>query len=251
GFDSSRVFLFVGGFVGGGGRGWGGVVNELREDWRVVWGEFARRWRKKKAVVWGCLGFWLVTGLAFFWFDEQLIQVVQGRELFFGREWWVGVCKFLKTYADFHWFNLLGAVVMIGVGLAMKSARWRRVGLAFFLAGAMAGVAVQTGKNLIGRPRPRLVDDGRAESAYAFKGPTWSKKWHAYPSGHSAAVWASCVALGLRWRKGFWVCVGFAALVAWSRVYGNYHWPTDAMHGSALGFFFGWLWGLPKSQETG
>jgi membrane-associated phospholipid phosphatase len=88
-----------------------------------------------------------------------------------------------------------------------------------------------------------------AESAYHFDGFRVDGAWRAYPSGHSAAVWASCVVLGLRFRKLMIPMLIFAVIVAWARMYGNFHWPTDVLHGAALGAVFGWFWGRPIREE--
>ena len=239
-----------------------GAVSVLIADWKACWSDFAGRWRQgaKKGFLW-MIGFVAVTWLIFGWFDEPLLLWLQGRSgadlnvkriITPGQEGWVQFCKDLHHYTKFEWLNLVGAVVLIGVGLAKKSAHWRQTGLALLLAGGMAGLAVQTIKTFNGRPRPStLAKSEEAQSAYDFRGVTFKGGWRGYPSGHSASIWASCVALGLRFRKLLWPLMLLSAIVAWSRVYGNYHWPTDALHGSALGAWFGWLWGgkAPLKKE--
>lgn len=84
------------------------------------------------------------------------------------------------------------------------------------------------GKRAWNRPRPPLVDS-RIQPCVSLP------KSGAYPSGHStqAFVWAGLLAEifpdkreALRER---------AQLVAWSRVIGGVHYPTDIMAGRALG----------------
>jgi membrane-associated phospholipid phosphatase len=113
--------------------------------------------------------------------------------------------------------------------------------------------AVQVVKALTGRARPSTLKKMElAESAYHFDGFRLDGAWRAYPSGHSAAVWASCVALGLRYRKVMVPMLIFGVIAAWARMYGNYHWPTDVLHGAALGAVFGWFWGRSVcSQDRG
>ena len=239
-----------------------GGVSDLVKDWKAVWSDFAARWKlgSKRGFLW-VLGGVALTWLIFGWFDEPLLLWLQGRSgadlnvkrvITAEQEGWVRFCKEIHHYTKFEWLNLLGAVLLIAVGYWRKSAHWRQTGLALLLAGGMAGLVVQAIKTTNGRPRPStLAKSEEAQSAYDFRGVTFKGGWRGYPSGHSASVWASCIALGLRFRKFLWPLMLFSALVAWSRVYGNYHWPTDALHGSALGALFGWFWGgklQPKEE---
>lgn len=235
-------------FVSGGRDCLSGGEMILKDDLVAVWGGFCENWRETAGKAWLVLGgFWLVTGLVVFRFDEPLLAWLQGGGHGAQEEGWLKLAKGLKEYADFHYFNLGLAVVMILGGLFAKNVYWRRTGLIFLLAGAMAGVTVQTAKTLIGRPRPsQVLKDEEAKSSWQLRGPTVKGGWRAYPSGHSTAVWASCIALGLRWRKGMVLCVGFGILVAWSRMYMNSHWPTDVLHGAGLGTIIGWFWGRMK-----
>lgn len=231
--------------------GCSGGVSEFGKDWKESWRQFATRWGVgKKRLWWSFLIYVVVTWLIFGWFDEPLLAWVQGMELGLGREKWVAFCKWLKVYSDLLWFNFFGAIALYLYGFFKKKKSWRVAGVSFFLAALMAGAAVQTAKAVFGRPRPStLVKSEEANSAYDFRGPIIKGGWDSYPSGHSAAVWASCLALGFRRRKAMIPLILFACLVAWSRMYGNYHWPTDVISGSALGAIFGWFWGMPDRKE--
>lgn len=236
------------------------AVSELVSDWKAVWGDFAARWKggAKRGFLW-LLAWVAVTWLIFGWFDEPLLLWLQGRsgaDLNLPRvvtpeqEGWVTFCKEIHHYTKFEWLNLLGAALLIVIGFLKKNTHWRQTGLALLLAGGMAGLAVQAIKTTNGRPRPStLAKSEEAQSAYDFRGVTFKGGWRGYPSGHSASVWASCIALGLRFRKWLWPLVLLAAVVAWSRVYGSYHWPTDAIHGSWFGALIGWFWGGSASQK--
>ena len=201
-----------------------------------------------------------VTWLIFGWFDEPLLLWTQGRPgadlnqpriITAGQQPWVTFCKELHHYTKFEWLNLMGAALLLAFGFWKKKAQWRQAALALILAGGMAGLAVQTIKTLNGRPRPSTVAKREeAQSAYDFRGVTVKGGWRGYPSGHSASVWASCMALGFRFRKFLLPLAIFGGVVAWSRVYGNYHWPTDAMHGSAFGALIGWFWGGGGQTRT-
>lgn len=230
-------------------------------DWKSCWGDFKGRWRTGRTKGLLMLGIfvafvWVTVG----WFDEPLLLAVQGRSgadlnsvrvVAPDQEGLVAFCKGLSRYSDFFWFNFLGAVVLIILGFWKAKPQWRRAGLAFFAAGLMAGITVQVLKALSGRPRPSTVaKTEEAQHAYDFTGPNHRSGWRSYPSGHSAAVWASCVALGLRFRKALVPLLLFGVLVAWSRVYGNYHWPTDVFSGAALGSLIGWFWGRGSVSDA-
>lgn len=237
-------------------------VSELIQDWKQVWRDFAVRWKAgaKRGFLWLAVGVG-VTWLIFGWFDEPLLLWLQGRsgadlnlprEIAPNQEGWVTFCKEIHHYTKFEWLNLLGAVLLIAVGFFKKNANWRQAGIALFIAGGLAGLAVQAIKTTNGRPRPStLAKSEEAQSAYDFRGPTFKGGWRGYPSGHSASVWASCIALGLRFRKWLWPLAVFAGVVAWSRVYGNYHWPTDAIHGSWFGALIGWFFGGILVRKSG
>lgn len=229
-------------------------MSQFIADWKASWSDFSWRWRSgiKKGLLL-LISFVAVTWLSIGWFDEPLLLWLQGRvgaDLNVKRvvtpsqEGLVNFCKSLHDFTQYHWFNLVGAILLIALGFWKKKVTWRRAGLAFLLAGGMAGLTVQTLKTFPGRPRPStLAKSEEAQSANDFRGVNFKGGWRGYPSGHSATIWASCLALGLRFRKVLIPLAVFAGVVAWSRVYGNYHWPTDVIHGSALGVLFGWLWG--------
>ncbi len=205
-------------------------------------------------------GFVVFTWLVFGWFDELLLKWVQGRDLSdnlnakwvrsLEQEQWFERCRWLHKYTKFEWLNLSLALGFLIVGFLKAKSEWRRIGLAILLAGGLAGLLGQTLKTVTGRPRPStLIKDEMAQNAYDFRGPTLEGGWRGYPSGHSAAAWGSCVALAYRRRKWAIPLILIAVLVSWSRMYGNYHWPTDVLHGSGLGAVFGWFWGRSQTEE--
>lgn len=235
-------------------------VSQFTADWKACWADFAWRWNSgfKRGLLF-LLGWVALTWLLFGWFDEPLLLWIQGRSgadlnvkrvIAPNQEGLVAFCKWLRVYSDFLWFNFFGGLALLGYGFWKKKVHWRRAGLAFFLAGAMAGVTVQTLKTFSGRPRPStLAKSEEAQTAYDFRGITFKGGWRGYPSGHSAAVWASCIALGLRFRKALVPLLIFASIVGWSRIYGNYHWPTDVLSGAALGTLIGWFWGAMRGER--
>lgn len=66
----------------------------------------------------------------------------------------------------------------------------------------------------------------------------------SFPSGHTAASFASATALFLCSRKWGWPALVLAALIAFSRLYLYVHYPTDVLGGMVVGVgcgVLGWL----------
>ncbi len=124
-----------------------------------------------------------------------------------------------------------------GVGYLRKNKVWQQAGIDGVLAHALAGVAVQIFKHLIGRPRPRWTH----QDAFEY-GPSWQGGLDAFPSGHATASFSVAAVLAHyfpAWR-GLWY--GSALFVGMARVAGGSHFPTDVLGGSVLGFLIGYMW---------
>ncbi len=131
---------------------------------------------------------------------------------------------------------LLG-VGLWGIGYLRKNKVWQQAGIDGVLAHALAGVAVQSFKHLIGRPRPRWTH----QDAFEY-GPSWQGGLDAFPSGHAAASFSVAAVLARyfpEWR-GLWY--GGALFVGMARVAGGSHFPTDVLGGAVLGFLIGYVW---------
>ena len=74
----------------------------------------------------------------------------------------------------------------------------------------------------------------------------------SFPSGHTAASFASVMALYLAGEKKIWISsLGLAVLIAFSRLYLYVHYPTDVLGGVVAGLAAGALgyWLMKKVQE--
>ena len=124
-----------------------------------------------------------------------------------------------------------------GIGYLRKNKAWQQAGLDGLVAHALAGLATQILKHLIGRPRPRWTH----QEAFEF-GPSWQGGLDAFPSGHASASFAVAAVLARsfpEWR-GLWY--GCALFVGMARVIGGSHFPTDVLGGAVLGFLIGYVW---------
>ena len=104
---------------------------------------------------------------------------------------------------------------------------WRRAG-AFILTWVVSEIVLTAVKAWFHRGRPA--------------GPLVDVVGYSFPSGHAAAGAATAVALvlaflqpGSRRRKWEWFAIGFAFVMAFSRVYLNAHWFSDVVAGVLLG----------------
>ena len=124
-----------------------------------------------------------------------------------------------------------------GIGYLLKNKAWKQAGIDGLVAHALAGLAVQILKHLIGRPRPRWTH----QEAFEF-GPSWQGGLDAFPSGHASASFAVAAVLARYFPEwmGFWY--GGALFVGMARVVGGSHFPTDVLGGAVLGFLIGYVW---------
>ena len=124
-----------------------------------------------------------------------------------------------------------------GIGYLRKNKAWQQAGIDGLVVHALAGLAVQILKHLIGRPRPRWTH----QEAFEY-GPSWQGGLDAFPSGHASASFAVAAVLARyfpEWR-GLWY--GAALFVGAARVVGGSHFPTDVLGGAVLGFLIGYVW---------
>ena len=89
-------------------------------------------------------------------------------------------------------------------------------------------------KPLIGRVRPFAVNP---TISLLIPPPTDA----SFPSGHTAASFASVAALKTANSRLWKPALALAVVIALSRLYLYAHWPTDILGGAAVGILAGWL----------
>jgi membrane-associated phospholipid phosphatase len=130
--------------------------------------------------------------------------------------------------------DLTGAVPILGgmavVSLASHNHRLGKATLRAAASAALAAVATQGIKRIVGRERP--IEDSL--SAYDFH---FFTSHQAFPSGHAAAAFALATSLGDGIGRT-WARVGLftlAAGTAWARMEEHEHWFSDVLGGAAVG----------------
>ena len=129
----------------------------------------------------------------------------------------------------------VGAVWVVVAIILLCTKRYWRSGLALgcsLLLCLLCGNVVL--KNLIARARPFIADPAinlliPPPSGYSF------------PSGHTLSSFASAFVLHKAERKFSLPAFVLAALIAFSRIYFQVHYPTDVLAGILLGILLGWI----------
>jgi membrane-associated phospholipid phosphatase len=115
-----------------------------------------------------------------------------------------------------------------------------------FSAVVVAGLAAALLKFVIGRARPRLIEEAGPYALDIF-GPNSS--WASFPSGHTTTIMSCAAALALllpRWRMSILIAGVFFSC---SRVFIGAHYPTDVLGGVALGALVSWLFARALAQR--
>ncbi len=176
-------------------------------------------------VHWAVLGVLLgLAGLALVGpLNQSLFEVVNGWGMVSPGAW-----ASITVLGD----SLVVFSLMLPVVLVRPDIAWAVVPTAL-----LATVLTHVPKNLVEAARP-LAELGPEQVTVIGH----SLRQSAYPSGHSATVFATAavlaVTLGLRGRR-LALLLGLGALVAVSRVVVGAHWPRDIAMGAAVGWFSG------------
>jgi len=108
----------------------------------------------------------------------------------------------------------------------------RLMGEALLLAGTPA-ITLQYG---LGRSRPH-----EGTGAYRYNFFEWGNEFQSLPSGHATVAFAISAVLAKRIGRT-WAGIplySFAGLTALAMAWGNEHWPSDVLLGSAIGYLAG------------
>jgi undecaprenyl-diphosphatase len=162
-----------------------------------------------------------------------------------------GVRKFMRgvgQFGDWPAHISLGLVLLV-LAYWRRSKKWMRVAAAMILACALAGVGTRVVKIAAGRARPSVQTEA------AWRGPSVSASYNAFPSGHTAASTAFFATLALAfWRIGTPLLV-IPLLIAFSRIYVAAHHLSDVVCAIFIGLLSAfaiaqWLFGENREQKA-
>jgi membrane-associated phospholipid phosphatase len=127
------------------------------------------------------------------------------------------------------WEHFLVGLACAGIAWRRGNKKWTRIFLAMLIALSIAGVAGRVIKISTGRARPSVkLEQG-------WNGPSWSSKYHAFPSGHvDASVAFFVVLLFANWRVGL-PCLTIPTVIGFSRMYLGAHYLSDVVCAAVLG----------------
>jgi undecaprenyl-diphosphatase len=136
-----------------------------------------------------------------------------------------GTRNFMRAvgqFGDWPGHITLGLVLLV-LAYWRRSKKWMRIFAAMILACALAGAGARVVKIAAGRARPAV------ETEAAWKGPSISARYNAFPSGHTAASTAFFATLALAcWRIGLPFLV-IPLLIAFSRMHVGAHYLSDVV----------------------
>lgn len=144
------------------------------------------------------------------------------------------VMQNVSQFGDWPAHVILG-VLLLACAYWRGRKEWARVFLAMLVACAVAGVVARVVKIGTGRARPSV------HSEAAWNGPKLSAKYHAFPSGHTAASAAFFgVLVFARPRIGAALLI-VPAVIAFSRMYVAAHFLSDVVCAFLLGLACAWF----------
>ena len=148
----------------------------------------------------------------------------------------------VSRFGDWPEHFALG-LVLAGAASLRGSKKWTRVFVSMLLALALAGAAARVVKIAAGRARPSVKTEAQhlASQSAGWNGPRVSERFHAFPSGHTAASTAFFAVLLLaNWRIGL-ACLPIPLLIGFSRMYVGAHYLSDVVCAALLGFLCAFL----------
>lgn len=122
-------------------------------------------------------------------------------------------------------FSLLLPVILI----FSKKQSLTDAGIQILATLTLSSTIVQTIKRIVDRPRPfkvlNCLTPGKVPSSQ-----------YSFPSGHTCAAFSAAFVLAAAYTTFSIVFIALAALVAISRVYLGYHYPTDIVVGTGIAY---------------
>ena len=107
------------------------------------------------------------------------------------------------------------------------------ISLFIFLNILLSGIVTQILKHVIGRPRPVLFNGFEQKSLSII---SFDSKWHSFPSGHTATIFAFIFCMALLFPKIKNILITFAIIIASTRVIVGAHFISDIFGGALVAY---------------
>lgn len=150
--------------------------------------------------------------------------------------------RWITRWGESDWVLIPALVAVVVAWLLSLVTRdrlrqWARQFLALssfiFLGVGIPSLIATLLKRIIGRARPV---EWTAEAPLSFTPLNWDAySYQSFPSGHATTAFALALTVAFLWPRTFWPMLGFAALVAISRIVLGQHYITDITAGAVLG----------------
>lgn len=152
--------------------------------------------------------------------------------------WLDGVMAFFTIGGDLIGWLVFGALSI----MLWDSANAKRRLLAFGIALAVSGLAVNGIKEVVDRDRPlEAFKQGIDAGTVTIHTPYRKLVARSFPSGHTQAAFTAATFFVLYYRRYVTALLLCAAMVGMSRIYLGAHYPGDVLAGAMLGSFGAWL----------
>jgi 4-amino-4-deoxy-L-arabinose transferase-like glycosyltransferase len=144
------------------------------------------------------------------------------------------------------WYLSIVSAGILGFGMLLKKKPLRETGELGLYALIIAGIVVQVVKGLIGRPRPRLVDEGITHWAPFLTGGAHG--YDSFPSGHATSAFALALVFARFFPQGRILFYAVASFISLSRLFVGAHFLSDVVGGIYLGLACGMVicWSSPR-----
>jgi membrane-associated phospholipid phosphatase len=181
---------------------------------------------KQRAVFYWLLGI-VIAAIAIataFYFDSSVAAFMANHQE-------PGVRSFMRNVSLFgDWpEHFLVGVVLAGIAWRRGNKRWMCIFVSMLIALSITGLTGRAIKLTTGRARPSV------QAEQMWNGPSWSSKYHSFPSGHvDASVGFFAVLVFANWRIGA-PCLVIPAVIGVSRLYLGAHYLSDTICAAVLG----------------
>ena len=142
-----------------------------------------------------------------------------------------GLKTFMRNVSRFgDWpSHLVLGLILVAIAWLRGNKRWLRIFLCMLIAFVLAGMTARVVKIATGRARPSV------KTEEVVTGSRWASKFHAFPSGHTAASTAFfAVLFFVNWRIAL-ACLPIPLLIGFSRMYVAAHYLSDVVCAAILG----------------